>query len=129
MGRSFAAITCALIALLAFGFMLHSTGVRMISDCSEPLMGSKSWVWIGVAIFLFAGIATMLGGVAVFFTTQKRAAVERGIVLKRRYSLYYLLNFLQGLRKQMFITFAIFALVMALLVGFSRVAFDAAFDK
>jgi predicted MFS family arabinose efflux permease len=68
--------------------------------------------WVGYGgLFLFAGIATMLGGVAVFFTTRKRAAVERGIVLKRRYSLYYLLNFLQGLRKQMFITFAIFALV------------------
>ena len=32
-------------------------------------------------------------------------------MLKRRYLLFYALNFLQGLRKQMFITFAIFALV------------------
>jgi predicted MFS family arabinose efflux permease len=36
---------------------------------------------------------------------------EKGLVLKRRYVLFYALNFLQGLRKQMFITFAIFALV------------------
>jgi MFS family permease len=32
-------------------------------------------------------------------------------VFQRRYGLFYALNFLQGLRKQMFITFAIFALV------------------
>lgn len=33
------------------------------------------------------------------------------LVLKRRYSLYYLLTFLEGCRKQVFMTFAIYALV------------------
>lgn len=33
------------------------------------------------------------------------------MVFRRRYGVYYLLQFLQGCRKQMFITFAIFALV------------------
>ncbi len=59
-----------------------------------------------------AGIATALGGVALFFISE-RAPVqgEKSFVFKRRYRLYYALNFLQGCRKQMFITFAIFALV------------------
>ena len=46
----------------------------MISDCSEPLMGSKSWVWIGVAIFLFAGIA------AVWLRSQMAYFIFVGIV-------------------------------------------------
>ncbi len=62
-------------------------------------------------LFLFAGIATILGGVAILFTSRSKPEVEKSFVLKRRYGLYYALNFLQGLRKQMFITFAIFALV------------------
>ncbi len=63
-------------------------------------------------LFVMAGSATVLGGVAIFFATKKQPAVrEKGFVFRRRYGLYYVLNFLQGCRKQMFITFAIFALV------------------
>ena len=63
-------------------------------------------------MFVIAGAMTVLGGVAVLFASrQAPVEAEKGLVLKRRYSLYYLLNFLQGCRKQMFITFAIFALV------------------
>jgi hypothetical protein len=62
-------------------------------------------------LFVMAGVATILGGVAIGFASRKRPIVERSFVFKRRYGLYYALNFLQGLRKQMFITFAIFALV------------------
>ena len=62
-------------------------------------------------LFLLAGAATFAGGFAIYFASNRRPSRERGFVFKRRYGLYYLLNFLQGLRKQMFITFAIFALV------------------
>ena len=62
-------------------------------------------------LFLLAGAATIGGGLAILFASNKRPSRERGFVFKRCYGLYYLLNFLQGLRKQMFITFAIFALV------------------
>jgi MFS family permease len=63
-------------------------------------------------LFIMAGFATVLGGIAIFFASKERPAVkEKAFVLKRRYSVYYALNFLQGCRKQMFITFAIFALV------------------
>ena len=58
------------------------------------------------------GVCTAAGGLALFWVDNKAApAGEKRLVLKRRYLLYYALNFLQGLRKQMFITFAIFALV------------------
>ena len=63
-------------------------------------------------LFVMAGILTILGGIAVMFASRKMPAIrEKGFVFKRRYRLYYVLNFLQGWRKQMFVTFAIFALV------------------
>jgi MFS family permease len=62
-------------------------------------------------LFVIAGVVTMGGGVVILFASRKRVAGERSFIFRRRYSVYYLLQFLQGCRKQMFITFAIFALV------------------
>ena len=63
-------------------------------------------------LFLMAGIATILGGVAIFFASKDQPVVpEKGFVFKRRYRLYYILNVLDGCRRQIFMTFAIFALV------------------
>jgi len=63
-------------------------------------------------MFVFAGLVTVLGGVALFFADRKRPPVrEKGFVVKSRYKIFYALQFLQGCRKQMFITFAFFALV------------------
>ena len=62
-------------------------------------------------LFIMAGAATVGGGFAILFASRRRPPDERSFVFKRRYGLYYALNFLQGMRKQMFITFAIFALV------------------
>jgi MFS family permease len=87
-------------------------------------VGSVSWLLsVGICIltmkaldygglFVMAGGVTVLGGIAVMFASRKMPAVrEKGFVFRRRYGLYYTLNFLQGCRKQMFVTFAIFALV------------------
>ena len=63
-------------------------------------------------LFVVAGIAPILGGVAVMFASRKQSRVRgKGFVFKRRYGLYYAIHFLQGCRRQMFLTFAIFALV------------------
>jgi len=63
-------------------------------------------------LYILAGGATVLGGLALFFASRGHSGVEeKGFVLKRRYGLYYVLQFLEGCRRQMFITFAIFALV------------------
>ena len=63
-------------------------------------------------LFVVAGGITVLGGMALFRVTRGNSLTkEKGFVFKRRYGVYYALNFLQGCRKQMFITFAIFALV------------------
>ncbi len=63
-------------------------------------------------LFLAAGIVTAIGGLLLMFATRESDRdTEKRLIFKRRYGLYYALNFLQGCRKQMFITFAIFALV------------------
>lgn len=63
-------------------------------------------------LFLLAGGAAAFGGLTIMLATRpSRPDVEKGFVLKRRYWVYYLLNVLQGVRRQMFITFAVFALV------------------
>lgn len=63
-------------------------------------------------LFVMAGAATVVGGLALLLTDRRRTTiVERGLVFRRRYLLFYVLQALQGCRKQVFITFAIFALV------------------
>jgi predicted MFS family arabinose efflux permease len=87
-------------------------------------LGSIAWLTsIGVCmvvlpliayegLFIMAGGATIVGGVALLFIRgDKRVKGEKSFVFKKEYGIYYALNFLQGCRKQMFITFAIFALV------------------
>ena len=63
-------------------------------------------------MYLLAGGATIVGGAALLFASRGHADVEeKGLVLKWRYGLYYLLQFLEGCRRQIFTTFAVFALV------------------
>ncbi|MCB1120245.1 MAG: MFS transporter [Verrucomicrobiae bacterium] len=63
-------------------------------------------------LFVIAGVACVLGAVVIFGATRKRiGAVDRSFLLRKKYWLFYTLQFLQGCRKQIFITFAVFALV------------------
>lgn len=63
-------------------------------------------------LFLLAGATVISGGLAISFASPPEThADQKSIVFDRRYWVYYALNVLQGVRRQMFITFAIFALV------------------
>lgn len=63
-------------------------------------------------LFQIGGALVAVGGVILMFASrQLQAEREPRLVLRKRYWLYYLLSFLQGCRRQIFITFAIFALV------------------
>ena len=63
-------------------------------------------------LYVAAGAATVLGGLVLMFASRKRPEVpDRRFVLKRRYGVFYGLHVLSGWRRQMFTTFAIFALV------------------
>ncbi len=70
-----------------------------------PLIGYEG-------LFVMAGVATIGGGIAISMAERRKPAVlPKGMVFKRRYGIFYALQFLQGCRKQMFITFAFFVLV------------------
>ena len=85
-------------------------GIAWLSAIGVCILGLRVFNYQGM--FIMAGVTTVLGGVVLMFVRRRSPFIdEKGFVFKRRYSVYYLLNFLQGCRKQMFITFAIFALV------------------
>lgn len=63
-------------------------------------------------LFIIAGVACAIGAATITRVQAKDPKeVPKTFLLRRRYWLYYTLQFLQGCRKQVFITFAIFALV------------------
>jgi predicted MFS family arabinose efflux permease len=63
--------------------------------------------------FLVAAFGALVAALFVSFIRPlpKRAGRRPKLVVKRRYSLYYLLNVFSGARKQVFITFGVFVLV------------------
>jgi hypothetical protein len=64
--------------------------------------------------FLLLGIMIGLSGVAMLFSNPVKKEVPhqlRKLVLKKKYWLFYVLNFLSGTRRQIFTVFAIFLLV------------------
>lgn len=63
-------------------------------------------------LFQIGGGIVAIGGVILFFASRRlQTEREHRFVLRRGYWLYYLLSFLEGSRRQIFMTFAIFALV------------------
>ena len=63
-------------------------------------------------MYLVSGTFVVLGGLGLFFIPKNpRLVRQQGFVFKRRYWLYYLLNFLDGCRAEISMTFALFTLV------------------
>jgi MFS family permease len=63
-------------------------------------------------MFLVSGAFVCLAGVGLFFVPKNPKLVrQQGFVFRRRYWLYYLLNFLDGCRAEIAMTFALFTLV------------------
>jgi MFS family permease len=81
--------------------------------------------------FLIAGSIALIGGLIVFkIPSTTHAFNKTRIVFRRQYSIFYMLSFFEGARRQLFVTFAPFALVsiygldvttMALVMVISRV--------
>jgi len=62
--------------------------------------------------FVAAGIVSVIGGLMVFRVPPTAKTLEKArFVFRRRYGVYYALSFLEGARRQIFLTFAPFALV------------------
>jgi predicted MFS family arabinose efflux permease len=63
-------------------------------------------------VFIISGVLLACGAVALLFIPANPKLVrQQAFVFKRRYWLYYVLNFLDGCRFEIFATFGVFALV------------------
>ncbi len=62
-------------------------------------------------MFVIAGVAIFVGAFALLRISRMETIQPQRIVLRREYWLYYVLQFLNGTRRHIFMTFAIFALV------------------
>ncbi len=63
--------------------------------------------------FWVAGVAIMVGGVLLLRLSHHASGGERQpLIFRREYGLYYVLQFLEGCRRQIFGIFALFTLVM-----------------
>ncbi len=84
--------------------------------CIGTLAGMTVVMTFGVrmgypALFLTGAAAMALGGLVMLAVRRDIGhSAKPRLVLKRRYSLYYALTLLEGCRKQVFLTFAVYAL-------------------
>jgi predicted MFS family arabinose efflux permease len=65
-------------------------------------------------IFMFFGVAVILVGLYAFTKNpvDKNLPIQKKkMVLKKKYSLFYILNFLSGARRQIFVVFVVFMMV------------------
>jgi len=68
----------------------------------------------GVAIrplYILAGSVVLIASAACLYIPRQIRSEKPRLVIRRKYGLYYLLNFLEGWRKQIFLAFAGFLLV------------------
>lgn len=63
-------------------------------------------------VFLAAGVAAFIGGAVLFPVKETGHFLEKHLIVKRKYSNYYFLEFFSGCRRHIFTTFAIFSLVV-----------------
>ncbi len=62
-------------------------------------------------MFLFSALMIAVGGLLMFTIKSKERPPEQRIVIRRQYWLFYVLQILNGGRRHIFMTFAVFALV------------------
>ena len=84
------------------------------------------WLHLNIKMhhfFLIGGIAVMLVGIYLTFTNDPALVTtsEKKLRYKKRYWLYYVLQFLSGTRRHIFTTFAIFLLVKVYQVGVKEI--------
>ncbi len=64
-------------------------------------------------MYFAAGLAAILGGISIYRLKEIHGTPKRlKIIFRKKYGIYYILQFLEGCRKQFFITFAAFTLVI-----------------
>ena len=96
------------------GFRLGQMGAAGAAGFGGGLLVGYGLALLGVPIrpmYLVAGAVAVLAGLACLGIPREITAERPRLVFRKRYGLYYLLCFLEGWRKQIFICFAGFLLV------------------
>lgn len=97
--------------------------LRSVGAATNIAVGTAIWLMSGASytsIYGGLGAVIICLGFAALFMNPSRADLpqqQKRMVLRRRYWLFYLLTFLSGARRQIFIAFAVFLLVQRF--GFS----------
>ena len=102
------------------GHRLGQMRAAAAAGSGAGLLAALALSYAGVAIrpmYLLAGGAALMGGAACLGIGRRIKTPGPRLVFRRRYGLYYLLSFLEGWRKQIFIAFAGFLLVKHYGVG------------
>ncbi|MFA6677254.1 MAG: MFS transporter [Bacteroidales bacterium] len=73
---------------------------------SKVLNYKDNFLFIGIIVLILAFIASTMD-----YDTKNKTIQNKGMVFRKRYWLFYVLNFLSGARRQIFIVFSIFMLV------------------
>lgn len=109
-------------APLVFGRLRSVTGVSNIAVGLTVLAASRAMDYAGIYAIL-GGVVAVAGLWACAQDPSHRGAPpqRRKMVLRRRYWLYYLLTFLAGARRQVFLAFAIFLLVKKFGMGVGEI--------
>lgn len=109
-------------APLVFGRLRSVTGVSNIAVGLTVLAASRVLDYAGIYAIL-GGVVAVAGLWALTQDPSHRGAPpqHRRMVLRRRYWLYYLLTFLAGARRQVFLAFAIFLLVKKFGMGVGEI--------
>ena len=96
------------------GYRLGQMRAAGLVGSSVGLLVGLVLSWLGMTIrplFLLAGAMAVLAGASCLAIPRRIRTPGPRIVFRRKYGLYYLLSFLEGWRKQIFIAFAGFLLV------------------
>ena len=92
--------------------------LRSLGSASNLVVGGLVFVLVGALsyrnILLMFGLTVVVVALICLFmdpTDPRLPLQKKGMVLKRRYGLFYALTFLAGARRQVFVAFAVFLLV------------------
>lgn len=99
-------------APLVFGRLRSVTGLTNIAVGLTVLLAARGFDFVG--IYGMLGCVVVLAGLWALTRDPSHAGApvqRKKMVLRRKYTLYYILTFLAGSRRQVFLAFAIFLLV------------------
>jgi hypothetical protein len=103
--------------------------LRGFGALANIVVGASVWgmayVFTYKTIFILVGIVTFSAGVYLLYLNppiNQVAHQSKNLFLRKKYTLFYILNFLSGARRQIFIVFAIFLLVERFKLSVTTVA-------